>query len=94
MVTPVEVRLISGVDWYEEADHGNSAWRLSVATYGKCVYWVNGDKQIMEKGNCCLFRPAFRITAKASLPSRTRKWSFNGRVSRPRLYPRLHGKKR
>ncbi|WP_433938648.1 AraC family transcriptional regulator [Paenibacillus lautus] len=54
MVTPVEVRQISGVDWYEEADHGKSAWRLTVATYGKCVYWVNGDKQIMEKGELLL----------------------------------------
>lgn len=68
MITPIEVEQISGVDWYEEADHEQRAWRLSLVTYGKCVYWVNGDKQIMEKGELPLFQPAFRIMAKASLP--------------------------
>ena len=54
MITPIEVEQISGVDWYEEADHEQRAWRLSLVTYGKCVYWVNGDKQIMEKGELSL----------------------------------------
>lgn len=54
MITPVEVKQISGVDWYEEADNEKRSWRLSLVTYGKCVYWVNGDKQIMEKGELLL----------------------------------------
>lgn len=54
MITPVEVKQMSGVDWYEEADNEKRVWRLSLMTYGKCVYWVNGDKQIMEKGELLL----------------------------------------
>lgn len=54
MVTPIEVRQIGGADWYEEAEDVKTAWRLSLVTYGKCVYWVNGDKQIMEKGELLL----------------------------------------
>ena len=53
MVTPLEVRHINGVGWYEEAVQTEGTWRLSLVTYGKCVYWVNGEKLIMEKGNCC-----------------------------------------
>lgn len=54
MVTPLEVRHINGVGWYEEAVQSQETWRLSLVTYGKCVYWVNGDKQIMEKGELLL----------------------------------------
>ncbi|PKQ87218.1 AraC family transcriptional regulator [Paenibacillus sp. BGI2013] len=54
MVTPLEVRHINGVGWYEEAVQSQQTWRLSLVTYGKCVYWVNGDKQIMEKGELLL----------------------------------------
>lgn len=50
MVTPLEVRHINGVGWFEEAVQTQETWRLSLVTYGKCVYWVNGEKQIMEKG--------------------------------------------
>lgn len=50
MVTPLEVRHINGVGWYEEAVQSQATWRLSLVTYGKCVYWVNGEKQILEKG--------------------------------------------
>lgn len=54
MVTPLEVRHINGVGWFEEAVQSQETWRLSLVTYGKCVYWVNGDKQIMEKGELLL----------------------------------------
>ncbi|MCM3176196.1 MULTISPECIES: AraC family transcriptional regulator [unclassified Paenibacillus] len=50
MVTPLEVRHINGVGWFEEAVQTQQTWRLSLVTYGKCVYWVNGEKLIMEKG--------------------------------------------
>ncbi|WP_127541309.1 helix-turn-helix transcriptional regulator [Paenibacillus illinoisensis] len=54
MITPLEVRHINGVGWYEEAVQTEGTWRLSLVTYGKCVYWVNGEKQIMEKGELLL----------------------------------------
>lgn len=54
MATLTGVKQISGVDWYETAGDENKSWRLSLVTYGKCVYWVNGDKQIMEKGELLL----------------------------------------
>ena len=54
MVTPLEVHHVNGVGWYEEAVQPQGIWRLSLVTYGKCVYWVNGDKQIMEKGELLL----------------------------------------
>ncbi|MFC9712816.1 helix-turn-helix domain-containing protein [Paenibacillus sp. NPDC056933] len=54
MVTPLDVRHINGVGWYEKAVQSQATWRLSLVTYGKCVYWVNGEKQIMEKGELLL----------------------------------------
>ncbi|WP_426333919.1 helix-turn-helix transcriptional regulator [Paenibacillus silvae] len=54
MVTPLEVVHINGVGWYEETAQPQGIWRLSLVTYGKCVYWVNGDKQIMQKGELLL----------------------------------------
>lgn len=54
MVIPFEVQQINGVSWYEEAKQPQGVWRLSLITYGKCVYSVNGDKRIMEKGELLL----------------------------------------
>ncbi|GIO91264.1 MULTISPECIES: helix-turn-helix transcriptional regulator [Paenibacillus] len=70
MVTPIDVRQINGVDWYEEADPAKRAWRLSLVTYGTCVYWLNGDKQIMKKGELLVIPAGVPFYAK-SIPTVT-----------------------
>ncbi|GAB6929009.1 hypothetical protein JCM10914A_29920 [Paenibacillus sp. JCM 10914] len=51
---PLEVQRVSGIDWYEESVLEQDVWRLSLVTYGTCVYWVKGEKQIIEKGEVLL----------------------------------------
>jgi len=70
MGTPIDVRQIRGADWYEEADLTKRAWRLSLVTYGTCVYWMHGDKQIMKKGELLLIPAGVPFYAK-SIPTVT-----------------------
>lgn len=70
MAALTEVQQISGVDWYVTAGDEKKTWRLSLVTYGKCVYWVNGEKQIMEKGELLLIPPGVRYYGK-SIPTLT-----------------------
>ncbi|TVY10244.1 helix-turn-helix domain-containing protein [Paenibacillus cremeus] len=40
--------------WYEEAEKESAAWTLVVVGYGKCVYWIEGEKLLLEKGDVVL----------------------------------------
>ncbi|OBZ11337.1 MULTISPECIES: AraC family transcriptional regulator [Bacillales] len=44
----------NGAAWYEEGGGREHAFHLSLVTYGKCVYWVNEEKVIVEKGDVLL----------------------------------------
>lgn len=70
MITPLEVRHINSVGWYEKGVPSRGTWRLSLVTYGKCVYWVNGEKQIMEKGELLLIPESVSYYGK-SIPTVT-----------------------
>lgn len=44
----------NGAAWYEEGGGREHSFHLSLVTYGKCVYWVNEEKVILEKGDALL----------------------------------------
>ncbi|CAM4377748.1 AraC family transcriptional regulator [Paenibacillus alkaliterrae] len=44
----------NGADGYEEGMGERRSFHLALVTYGKCVYWVNQEKLILEKGDLLL----------------------------------------
>ena len=54
MIAISDVHQDNGADWYEEGEGRNRTFHLSLVTYGKCVYWVNEEKVILEKGDMLL----------------------------------------
>lgn len=45
------------MEWYEERQLDRYSYILSLCTYGNCVYWVDGQKRIVEKGELLLIPP-------------------------------------
>ncbi|MEC0227114.1 AraC family transcriptional regulator [Paenibacillus alba] len=41
-------------NWYAEEQEGCSEWTLVLVTYGRCIYWINEKKQVLEKGQWLL----------------------------------------
>ncbi len=71
MLIITEAREDHGVEWYEEGDKGEGLGadcRLVLLTYGRCVYWVNNTKYIMEKGELLLL-PAGQVFYGKSIPT-------------------------
>jgi AraC family transcriptional activator of pobA len=54
MIAISDVHQDNGADWYEEGAGCVLAFHLALVTYGKCVYWVNEEKIILEKGDLML----------------------------------------
>ncbi|WP_141505466.1 helix-turn-helix domain-containing protein [Paenibacillus luteus] len=54
MIAISEAHQDNGADWYEEGAGRQLAFHLSLVTYGRCVYWVNEEKLILEKGDLLL----------------------------------------
>lgn len=54
MLSIEEIRLHQGMSWYEERHAQDSSALLVVATYGKCIYWIEGEKVLLEKGDFLL----------------------------------------
>lgn len=54
MLEVTEVRQDKGAAWFEESDAGAPRLSLILLTYGSCVYWVGGKKQVAEKGDMLL----------------------------------------
>lgn len=50
------VRKDSGMDWEEEK---NEDFYFCLVTYGRCVYWINGEKIIVNKGEALLIPKGF-----------------------------------
>ncbi|MFF2887385.1 helix-turn-helix domain-containing protein [Paenibacillus sp. NPDC057967] len=46
-----------GMNWYEERTVQDGSAVLVVMTYGKCVYWINGEKLLLEKGDFMFIAP-------------------------------------
>lgn len=49
-----DVHQDNGAEWYEQAETGRDCYLLTLATYGKCIYWVDGERHIMERGDVLL----------------------------------------
>lgn len=41
-------------NWYGEEQMGCPDWTLVLVLYGRCVYWINEKKQVLEKGQWLL----------------------------------------
>ncbi|NOV01836.1 helix-turn-helix domain-containing protein [Paenibacillus planticolens] len=41
-------------NWYEESQEGCQDWTLVLVTYGRCVYWIDEKKHVLEKGQWLL----------------------------------------
>lgn len=50
MLNILDIRQDQGMNWFEEAAELTKA-TFVVMTYGKCVYWINDHKVILEKGD-------------------------------------------
>lgn len=68
MLKIVDIQEHDKVDWYEKDHLAGQIYCLSLVTYGKCVYWVNEQKQIMEKGEMLLI-PAHLAYYGKSIPT-------------------------
>ncbi|MEK3881269.1 AraC family transcriptional regulator [Paenibacillus sp. PL2-23] len=51
MLSVVGMKLVQGMSWYEENDMEADVCRLAVISYGKCLYWINGEKVLAERGD-------------------------------------------
>ncbi|GKU79207.1 AraC family transcriptional regulator [Paenibacillus sp. L3-i20] len=59
------LRLDHGMSWFEEHDDPSpNAW-LVIVTYGKCIYWINGEKTILERGDFLLIQPGVHFYGKS-----------------------------
>jgi len=51
MLTVRKVRLDQGMNWYEEAADRLDTMTFIAVTYGRCVYWIDGVKVLLDKGD-------------------------------------------
>ncbi|WP_240414532.1 helix-turn-helix domain-containing protein [Paenibacillus periandrae] len=90
MVDIKYVRLDAGTSWFEEYEHGASHHTLIMVSYGKCVYWLEGEKVLLEKGDL-LFIPASKVYYGKCIPTVTHEKyvvCFHGSASS--LLPMVH----
>lgn len=57
MLSLVNLRMDQGVEWFEERPAGVPRALLVLVSYGKCVYWIEHEKVIAEKGDLLLIPP-------------------------------------
>lgn len=67
MITVTDVQHHQGIDWYEESSSPDS-YTLCLVTYGKCVFWIEGKKLIVDKGSLLLIPPQLTFYGK-SIPT-------------------------
>jgi AraC-like DNA-binding protein len=48
------IRLDQGMNWYEERSGAAGSFTYVAVTYGRCVYWLDGEKLVLEKGDFLL----------------------------------------
>lgn len=62
------IRRDRGTDWFEERDAAASASALIIVSYGKCLYWIDHQKVLLEKGDL-LFIPEHTAYYGKSIPT-------------------------
>lgn len=60
----------TGVHWFDEGERGVHLHSVILMTYGKCMYWVEGEKTMLEKGDV-LFLPQQAAYYGKSIPTVT-----------------------
>lgn len=58
MLRIIDIRLDQGMEWFEEISPSSTSAVLILMSYGKCVYWIDNEKVIAEKGDLLLIPPA------------------------------------
>lgn len=53
----INIRMDQGMEWYEQVDSNPSPAALILVNYGRCVYWIDNEKVIAEKGDLLLIPP-------------------------------------
>lgn len=54
MIAIQTARLDAGTGWFEQYEQGSPNSTLVMISYGKCVYWIEGEKLVLEKGDLLL----------------------------------------
>ncbi len=54
-----------GLSWYGESDGTDGYATLAIMTYGKCLYFANGEKHIAERGDFLFFPPGMPFYGKS-----------------------------
>jgi YesN/AraC family two-component response regulator len=58
MLRIMDIRMDQGMEWFEEISPSHTSAVLILMSYGKCVYWIDNEKVIAEKGDLLLIPPA------------------------------------
>ena len=59
------IRLDQGMNWYEERSGAADSFTYVAVTYGRCVYWLDGEKLVLEKGDFLLIPPGIPYYGKS-----------------------------
>ncbi|WP_232242767.1 helix-turn-helix domain-containing protein [Paenibacillus sp. GSMTC-2017] len=59
------MRLDSGMSWFEENSLQATNASFVIATYGKCIYWIDGEKTILERGDFLLIKAGVHYYGKS-----------------------------
>ncbi|GFN30028.1 AraC family transcriptional regulator [Paenibacillus xylaniclasticus] len=59
MLKLLDMNMDQSMNWYgnSKGTKTEAAYSLVLVSYGKCVYWIGGDKLILEKGDVLLIPP-------------------------------------
>ncbi|MGX4585249.1 helix-turn-helix domain-containing protein [Paenibacillus chitinolyticus] len=69
MIKLTNIRHDRLAEWYEESGPGgNTAASLIMLSYGRCLYWIENDKIMLEKGDLLLIREGVTYYGK-SIPT-------------------------
>lgn len=69
MIRIDDINYSQSVEWFFEQDQVSSLWTFVLVTYGHCVYWTDGEKTVLEKGDLLLIPARTSYYAK-SVPTK------------------------
>ncbi|AJY73414.1 helix-turn-helix domain-containing protein [Paenibacillus beijingensis] len=94
MLTRWKIAKEQGMDWYEErsaeipSDQTDLSGQLVLVSYGTCVYWIDNEKVIAERGDL-LFIPSTCAYYGKSVPTVVHE-KYTAEFSLPRISPEVH----
>ncbi|WP_068775734.1 AraC family transcriptional regulator [Paenibacillus sp. FJAT-26967] len=91
MLTIRDIRHDRGTDWYvDNTSVAEQEVALILVTYGKCIYWIEGDKVILEKGDLLLLPSSLAFYAKSIPTILHDKYVLTLRLDQPLALPLLN----